>query len=122
MMSRKIALTLLTLLLGTSGAYAKKAPKYEQAHQLTADQAALVQKAIGQEKVLIKAIQQRRYEERFIGVDLVNPGFGLFAQAFGVSYWSARDEATFELALRESLNLGRSSLIEVCPRMEPDLR
>jgi hypothetical protein len=59
MMSRKIALTLLTLLLGTSGAYAKKAPRYEQAHQLTADQAALVQKAIGQEKILIKAIQQR---------------------------------------------------------------
>jgi len=59
MMSRKIALTLLTLLLGTSWAYGKKAPKYEQTHQLTADQAALVQKAIGQEKILIKAIQQR---------------------------------------------------------------
>ena len=59
MMSRKIALTLLTLLLGASWAYAKKAPRYEQAHQLTADQAALVQKAIGQEKILIKAIQQR---------------------------------------------------------------
>jgi hypothetical protein len=58
-MSRKIALTLLTLLLGTSWAYGKKAPKYEQTHQLTADQAALVQKAIGQEKILIKAIQQR---------------------------------------------------------------
>ena len=59
MMSRKIALTLLTVLLGTSGAYAKKAPRYEPAHQLTADQAALVQKAIAQEKILIKAIQQR---------------------------------------------------------------
>ncbi|MGA7245023.1 MAG: hypothetical protein WBX19_17680 [Terracidiphilus sp.] len=59
MMSRKIALTLLTLFLGTSWAYAKKTPKYEQTHQLTPDQAALVQKAIGQEKVLIKAIQQR---------------------------------------------------------------
>jgi hypothetical protein len=59
MMSRKIALTLLTLLLGASWAYAKKAPRYEQAHQLTADQNALVQKAIGQEKILIKAIQQR---------------------------------------------------------------
>ena len=59
MMSRKIALTLLTLLLGTSWAYAKKSPKYEQAHQLTSDQAALVEKSIGQEKVLIKAIQQR---------------------------------------------------------------
>lgn len=59
MMFRKIALTLLTLLLGASWAYAKKAPRYEQTHQLTADQAALVQKAIAQEKILIKAIQQR---------------------------------------------------------------
>ena len=40
MMSRKIALTLVTLVLGTSWAYAKKAPKYEPTHQLTADQAA----------------------------------------------------------------------------------
>ena len=59
MMYRKIALTLLTVALGTSGAYAKKTPQYEQTHQLTPDQAALVQKAIGQEKILIKAIQQR---------------------------------------------------------------
>ena len=59
MMSRKIALTLLTLTFGVSWAHAKKAPRYEQAHQLTAEQAALVQKSIGQEKVLIKAIQQR---------------------------------------------------------------
>src|ERR1700739_1980052 len=59
MMFRKIALTLLTLTLGTSWAYAKKAPRFEPSHQLTADQAALVQKAIGQEKILIKAIQQR---------------------------------------------------------------
>jgi hypothetical protein len=40
-------------------AYAKKQPKYEQARQLTADQAALVQRAIAQEKVLIKNIQLR---------------------------------------------------------------
>jgi hypothetical protein len=59
MMYRKIALTLITVALGTSGAYAKKTPVYEQAHQLTPDQAALVQKSIGQEKILIKAIQQR---------------------------------------------------------------
>ena len=38
---------------------AKKQPKYEQAHQLTPEQAALVEKAIGAEKVLIKNIQQR---------------------------------------------------------------
>ena len=56
---RKIPLTFLILTMGISLAYAKKQPKYEQARQLTADQAALVQKAIAQEKVLIKSIQQR---------------------------------------------------------------
>src|ERR1700739_420058 len=54
MMFRKIALTLLTLTLGTSWAYAKKAPRFEPSHQLTADQAALVQKSIGQEKTIDK--------------------------------------------------------------------
>jgi len=55
----KIPLTFLILTIGVSFAYAKKEPKYEQGRQLTADQSALVQKAIGQEKVLIKNIQQR---------------------------------------------------------------
>lgn len=58
-MSRKIPVAVLSLLLGVSSAYGKKTPKYDQQHQLTPDQAALVQKAIGQEKILIKAIQQR---------------------------------------------------------------
>ncbi len=56
---RKIPLTFLILTIGVSFAYAKKQPKYETARQLTADQTALVQKAITQEKVLIKSIQQR---------------------------------------------------------------
>ena len=56
---RKIFSTLLILMLGVSCAYAKKAPKYELAHPLTPEQNALVEKAIGQEKVLIKAIQER---------------------------------------------------------------
>ncbi|MDR3750311.1 MAG: hypothetical protein P4K94_02380 [Terracidiphilus sp.] len=56
---RKIPLTFLILILGASCAYAKKQPKYEQAHQLTPEQAALVDKAVLQEKVLIKNIQQR---------------------------------------------------------------
>lgn len=57
---RKISLTLITLVLGATCAFArKKEPKYSQAHQLTPDQEALVQKAIGQEKVLIKSIQER---------------------------------------------------------------
>jgi hypothetical protein len=56
---RKIPLTFLILTMGVAYAHAKKEPKYEQARQLTADQAALVQRAIAQEKVLIKNIQLR---------------------------------------------------------------
>ncbi|MGA2217491.1 MAG: hypothetical protein ABSG51_05360 [Terracidiphilus sp.] len=56
---RKIPLTFLIITLGAACAYAKKEPRYEQAHQLTAEQAALVERAIGQEKVLIKNIQMR---------------------------------------------------------------
>jgi hypothetical protein len=59
MMFRKIPLAFLILTMGVSCSYAKKQPKFEQARQLTADQNALVQKAITQEKVLIKNIQQR---------------------------------------------------------------
>ncbi len=55
---RKIPTTFLIIALSATWAYAKKQPKYEQAHQLTSEQAALVQKAIGREKVLIKSIQQ----------------------------------------------------------------
>ena len=57
---RKFPLTFLILMLGiVPYAHAKKMPKYEQARQLTPEQAALVQRAIQQEKVLIKNIQQR---------------------------------------------------------------
>jgi hypothetical protein len=56
---RKIPASFLILAMSAVGAYAKKQPKYEPVHPLTADQAALVQKAIGREKVLIKNIQQR---------------------------------------------------------------
>jgi len=56
---RRISLTFLIITLGTACAYAKKVPKYEQTHPLTAEQAALVERAIGREKVLIKNIQQR---------------------------------------------------------------
>jgi len=56
---RKIPLTFLIIFLGAACAYAKKEPKYEQAHALTPEQAALVVKAIAREKVLIKNIQQR---------------------------------------------------------------
>jgi hypothetical protein len=56
---RKIPLTFLILTMGVTCAYARKQPKYEQARQLTAEQTALVQRAIAQEKVLIKNIQLR---------------------------------------------------------------
>ena len=49
---------LITALCATT-AFAKKQPKYETAHQLTPEQAALVQRSIGREKVLIKEIGQR---------------------------------------------------------------
>ncbi len=62
---------------------------------------------------LIKAIQQRRYQERYIGVDLQNPDFALFAQAFGVRYQGVKDETAFEACLREALGRDKTSLLEV---------
>lgn len=57
---RKIPLTFLIFFtLSAGSAFAKKVPKYEQTRALTPEQAALVQKAVGREKVLIKEIQQR---------------------------------------------------------------
>jgi len=57
---RKISLAFLFITLTVACAYAKeKEPKYGQAHQLTQEQAALVERAIGREKVLIKNIQLR---------------------------------------------------------------
>ncbi len=61
---RKIPLTFLVLLLSVACTHAKNAKtppkaKYEQAHQLTPEQAALVDKAVAREKVLIKDIQRR---------------------------------------------------------------
>jgi acetolactate synthase-1/2/3 large subunit len=64
---------------------------------------------------LIKAIQERRYESRFLGVDLLNPDFGTFARAFGVAYWRADDDTTFEAALRAALAAEAPALIEVRP-------
>ncbi len=62
---------------------------------------------------LIKAIQQRRYEGRYLGVDLRNPDFCLFARAFGVRSWRVDADAAFERALREAVALGEPALIEV---------
>jgi hypothetical protein len=56
---RNMPTTVLLIALSATCAYAKKEPKYEPVHQLTPEQHALVVKAVGREKVLIKAIQQR---------------------------------------------------------------
>src|ERR1019366_9805189 len=56
---RKIPLTFLIITLGVACAYAKNQPKYEQARLLTPEQSALVDRAVLQEKVLIKDIKIR---------------------------------------------------------------
>lgn len=62
---------------------------------------------------LIRAIQERIYEGRHIGVALRNPDFALFARAFGVRHWQVRDDAAFETALQEALATKETALIEV---------
>jgi acetolactate synthase-1/2/3 large subunit len=64
---------------------------------------------------LIKATQERRYEKRFIGVDLRNPDFQQFAQAFGVRSWRADNTNAFATALSEALAAGETAVIEVRP-------
>src|ERR1700722_739734 len=59
MMFRNTAVLLLPILLGSNLALAARDRKYPQAHQLTPEQAALVQKAIAREKVIIENIQKR---------------------------------------------------------------
>ena len=62
---------------------------------------------------LIKAIQERRYAGRFLGVDLVNPDFGKLAEAFGVRCWRPASDLEFEAALGEAVDQKRPALIEV---------
>lgn len=64
---------------------------------------------------LIKATQQRRYDNRFIAVHLHNPAFARFAAAFDVAYWRADDDRTLQAALAEAVQEGRPCLIEVRP-------
>jgi acetolactate synthase-1/2/3 large subunit len=64
---------------------------------------------------LIKATQQRRYAERYIGVDLRNPDFAVLALAFGVRYARADDDPTLEAVLGEALAADVPALIEVRP-------
>lgn len=62
---------------------------------------------------LIKAIQQRRFEGRHIGVDLANPDFGVLAKAFGVRHWSVDNDPAFETALTQAIALKEPALVEV---------
>jgi acetolactate synthase-1/2/3 large subunit len=62
---------------------------------------------------LIKSTQERKYDKRFIGVDLVNPDFGKFAGAFGVRYWGVDSDPAFENALNEAVASKAPALIEV---------
>jgi acetolactate synthase-1/2/3 large subunit len=62
---------------------------------------------------LIRALQQRRYGGRFIGVDLQNPDFGLFARSFGVRYWAAETDAALEKAVGQAIASGEPSVVEL---------
>jgi acetolactate synthase-1/2/3 large subunit len=62
---------------------------------------------------LIKAIQQRRYESRFLGVDLQNPDFQMLARAFGIRSWQVDSERTLEKAVEEAVARRETCLIEV---------
>ena len=62
---------------------------------------------------LIKAIQQRRYDGRYLGVDLQNPDFAALARAFGVRAWQVDSERAFAHALREAVVSAETALIEV---------
>lgn len=62
---------------------------------------------------LIKALQQRRFGERYIGVDLHNPDFALFAQSFGVQHQAVRTGEELEESLREAIKQPVTTLIEV---------
>jgi len=56
---QKIFAALLVVMFSIQEAHARKEQPYEKAHQLTSEQAALVEKAISKEKVVIKNIQER---------------------------------------------------------------
>ena len=58
-MIRRVVFLAMIAVFCSDMARAKKDQKYEQAHQLTAEQTALVEKAIAREKIVIKNIQER---------------------------------------------------------------
>jgi thiamine pyrophosphate-dependent acetolactate synthase large subunit-like protein len=62
---------------------------------------------------LIKSTQERKYNRRFIAVDLHNPDFELLARAFGVGYERADNEESLERAMRGALAADRTTVVEV---------
>jgi acetolactate synthase-1/2/3 large subunit len=62
---------------------------------------------------LIKMIQHRKYDNRFIGVDLRNPDFVLLAKAFGLRAWRVESDRTLESALHEAIAANEPGLVEV---------
>ena len=62
---------------------------------------------------LIKATQERRFAGRYIAVDLENPDFGQFAQAFGVRYGRCEGETDFENCFRAALDCDDVALVEL---------
>jgi thiamine pyrophosphate-dependent acetolactate synthase large subunit-like protein len=62
---------------------------------------------------LIKAIQKRRFGQRYLGVDLRNPDFTQLAKAFGVRTWKVTAESAFEPALADAIACGEPALVEV---------
>lgn len=65
---------------------------------------------------LIKSTQQRKFDNRFIAVDLRNPDFERLAEAFGVGYQLAENERALERALQQAFAAERTSLVEIRPR------
>jgi acetolactate synthase-1/2/3 large subunit len=61
----------------------------------------------------VRRIQQDQYGGRTIASDLRNPDYLKLAEAFGVSGRRAETPSAFASALRESLNAGEPTLIEV---------
>lgn len=64
---------------------------------------------------LIQATQERRYGQRYIGVDLRNPDFSQLAGSFGVSYARADSDREFEANLARAVAGEEPALLEVRP-------
>ena len=63
---------------------------------------------------LIKATQQRRYEERYIGVDLRNPDFVKLGESFGIAAERVGSPDELSTAISRGIARGGPTLID-CP-------